>query len=331
MSSIHIYGCNHSPWCQAVLLTLHMKGLNYTSSTLLHPRTVLEGYRQGIPSPIRMPAMWYNGKCYYESSNIIELLDLKHPQKPELFHNISEQEVARNLRHISELFLYALSRVSGKKNLQFWYEWSIQQDRASSQTSKFLARFSCALTTLYFWCFINIARLVLGSWPEKQIQKPIAHFSEMMKKNGGKYLYGSNVTYLDILLLGHFQCMFSGSNGFGALSKEVIPIIDKHPLLWQWLKHMHQYHSLVDYPFMYSRCDQSVMERTGEREIGVVAREDFFGQITYWLGVLFFAVFWPFTLVFLLVMLGTRFWMNIGKPNGHFADSDFKFKFKKQI
>ena len=30
--NIHVYGANHSPWVQAVLLTLHMKNLKYSLS-----------------------------------------------------------------------------------------------------------------------------------------------------------------------------------------------------------------------------------------------------------------------------------------------------------
>ena len=90
---IHIYGAYHSPWCQAVLLTLHIKGMKYTLTSVVDPQTIVESYRQGMPSSIWMPAMWYNGKCYYESTNIIELLDAKHPgQQPSLFYNTSEED-----------------------------------------------------------------------------------------------------------------------------------------------------------------------------------------------------------------------------------------------
>jgi len=328
MSSIHLYGFNHSPWCQAVLLTLHMKGLAYSMTSLLHPQTVLESHRQGV-SPIQMPAMWYNGKCYYESTNLIELLDLKHPQKCNLFENIGEKEVALNVKNILKLFPYVLTRVAGLKNLQFWYEWSIGQDRTSSQTSKFLSRFSRPFTTLYFWLILNAFRIFVlkCAWPEKKFRKGIACFSDMMEKNEGKYLLGSDIKYIDILLLGHFQCMFSGSNGCGALSKEVIPIIDEHPILWQWLKNMHQHQSLFDYPYMYSRCDQSLLERTGEKKLGVVERENLLGQITFWIGAVFLVLVWRVTLVLILLMLGTRLWIKRGKPALYTAP--FKFKFKK--
>jgi len=327
MSSIHLYGFNHSPWCQAVLLTLHMKGLAYSMTSLLHPKTVLESYRQGVPVPIWMPALWYNGKCYYESTNLIELLDLKHQQKCNLFKSMSEKDVAFKRQKYFESVFFVITRVAGLKNLQFWYEWSIGQDRTSSPSSKFLSRFFRPFTTLYFWLILNALRIFVlkCTWPEKRFRKAIAYFSDMMQKNEGKYLLGSDITYIDILLLGHFQCMFSGSNGCGALSKEVIPIIDEHPILWQWLKNMHQHQSLIDYPYMYSRCDQSVLERTGEKKIAVVERENLLGQITFWIGAIFLVVVWPFTLALLLWMLGTRLWKKGVKSDF----SPFKFKFKK--
>ena len=327
MPNIHIYGLNHSPWVQAVLLTLHMKRLKYSLACLLHPQTILESYRQEMPSPIRMPAMWYDGKCIYEATNIIEFLDAKHPQESSLFNNTKEDVVAKNLQKVSKLFSYALTRVAGSKRWQFWYEWSIVEDNTTSIVEQYLSRLFRPFLVLYFWVLIHLARIFRfhGTWPEESFRNSIAHFSEMIEKNGGEYVKGSHVTYLDIVLLGHFQCMFSGSNGLGALSKEVIPIIDQYPNMWKWLKSMHKHPLLVDYPFMYSRCDESVIQRTGELEKGGVTSDTICGKIIYWFGVVFLIIWWPLTLFWIFVLIGIRIW----KTKGSFIDSPFQFRFQK--
>ena len=117
--NIHVYGANHSPWVQAVLLTLHMKNLKYSLSSLLDPLTFIESVKQGVPSPVRMPALWYNGKCYYESANIIAFLEEMHPQTPPLFQNENEEEVGRCLQKVFALFPYALTRIAGQKSYNF--------------------------------------------------------------------------------------------------------------------------------------------------------------------------------------------------------------------
>ena len=296
MPNVHIYGVNHSPWVQAVLLTLHMKRIKYSLASFLHPQTILESYRQGISSPIRIPAMWYDGECIYESTNIIEFLDAKHPKTPRLFNNTNEDVVAVNLQKVSTLFYsYVFTRVAGQKRWQFWYEWSIIEDNTTSVIEQFLSRLSRPFTVLYFWVLIHLARIyrrnLNGNYPGEGFKNSIACFSKMIEKNGGEYANGSNVTYLDIVLLGHFQCMFSGSNGLGALSKEVIPIVDQYPIMWKWLKSMHKHPLLVDYPFMYSRCDENIIQRTGEPRKGGVTADTIIGQIIYWFGV-FCLILW---------------------------------------
>ena len=316
---------------QAVLLTLHLKNLEYSFLTAVGPQTIIESYKQGVPCPLWRPALWYNGKCYYESSNIMQLLDEKHSDSkhPRLFNaELREEEVSCNLNHLKMLFSYAQTRVVGKKKLQFWYEWSIQKDKTSSEMHRFFSRLFRPFTTLYLWVLINLSYHIMckGSWPEESFRQSVAYFSQKLKESSGSFIKGSSLTYIDLLLLGHFQCMFSGSNGFGPLSKEVLPIIDEYPLVWQWLKRMHQYPPLLDYPYMFSRCNLDVLQRTGNNGIKVDP-DDILGQVTFWFGVLLMLTVWPITLLALFLVIGTRIWNAKRKSR---IDTIFQFKLRKQ-
>ena len=170
---------------------------------------------------------------------------------------------------IGKQLSYALTRAAGIKKLTFWYEWSIFDEKPRSALDQILSRLFWPLLGLYFWILIYLTWITKsnGHWPESHFLTSISDVAENFKKNGGEYLLGEQVTFIDILMLAHFQCMFSGSNGLGALSKEVIPLIDQHPSMWQWLKNMHQHPSFIDYPYMYTQCDATfmatVMQRTG--------------------------------------------------------------------
>ena len=329
MPEIHIYGANHSPWCQAVLITLHMKGLKYTISSFPEPRTIKESYRTGQPSPVRLPAMWYDGECVYDSMSIIEFLDAKHPNTPRLFDSFKEEDVQKQLEDmpIPKLFAYALTRVAGIKKLTFWYEWSILGEKPRSFSDQSLSRFFRPLSVLYFWTLIHFVRITSfkNHWPENSFQKSLARIAENFKKNDGEYLLGDQITYLDVLVMGHFQCMFSGSNGLGGLSREVIPFIDQHPSMWEWLKNMHNHSLLVDYPYMYTRCDATVLQRTGEIQKGMIQSEGIVGQLTYWFAVVFWIFAWPIALSFVIWNMGSRIWKNIQG----YKEPPFRFQFQK--
>ena len=94
--AIHVYGTDHSPWVQAVMLTLELKQLEYSMTSSPGPRTMAAGAESkatGRSSPFTMPALWHGDDLVlYESLPIIKFLDREYPDPP-LFEGFDEQQV----------------------------------------------------------------------------------------------------------------------------------------------------------------------------------------------------------------------------------------------
>ena len=229
-----VYGVDHSPWVQAVLLGLEVKGLSYSLFGAPGPETIRESSKQGIKSVITMPALWYNGACFFDSYIILRMLDDKHPEPP-LFPEGGD-DAEEDWAMIQQLFMYAPAfRLRGSKLLRFWYEWSVMEDQFE-QPEPLAAAVSAAarpFVTLWMFSLINFSGMT-KDW-DQEIPKifvpALQYFERRLAESSGPYIRGNSLSYVDLGLMGHFQCML------GNLSDEVIGHIDENsPGLWIWLK-----------------------------------------------------------------------------------------------
>ena len=319
-STIHLYGLDHSPWVQSVLLTLHInKVKDYTLTSTPSLSTMVESYKQKIASPWMMPALWYKGKCYYESYDQIKFIQQNiapNSNLPDLFNykGIKKKEIRLDREHLQQIFNYSLTRPIGWKEFRFWLEWAGHKDVYSTTTGAMIAPLFRPLTTLYMYLLMNSIivynRVTLPKetqqtigldkhgWPYNITKDSMQHFSKRLKESNGRFLHGDEITVIDIQLLGHFQCICSGSKFFGGLSKEVIPIIDEFPNLWRWLKDMHMHPSLKGYNRFYTRIHPIVSKRLGTEEkdsMYKIARANWFHFLEYYAGIYGLARFFPVT------------------------------------
>ena len=119
---------------------------------------MVESYKQKQITPYMMPAMWYKGKCYYESYDIIRMIQNKIATeqpltKPNLFdYNGFENLVEMDKLNLKYIFTYAMTRVLGlKKEFQFWHEWAVHKDKPTSQIAGLVTPLLRPLTTLYMF------------------------------------------------------------------------------------------------------------------------------------------------------------------------------------
>jgi len=216
-------------------------------------------------------------------------LDSRYPDPP-LFSGGTPEQVEGHWQQLRNLFDYPLLRTAGSRNLRFWYEWSLMEDEAPSLIAHVASTFGRPFVTLWMYTIITMARQLIGADNIVQKMLPLRtlpalqYFGSLLQKSGGPYLHGDRLSYLDIGLLGQFQCML------GNLSDEVLPFIDECPALWEWLHTMHTLPVWQSYRRMYSRSHPAVTERLQQfRSASDAAPAGMlYGGITtqaiYWLG-----------------------------------------------
>ena len=183
---------------------------------------MVESYKQKQITPYMMPAMWYKGKCYYESYDIIRMIQNKiatEQAKPNLFdYNGFENLVEMDKLNLKYIFTYAMTRVLGlKKEFQFWHEWAVHKDKPTSPIAGLVTPLLRPLTTLYMFSLLNYNIFTMNYLALEEVQKQtgidkagwiinrcknsIKYFSGRLNTTNGKYLYGDNITAIDLQLL----------------------------------------------------------------------------------------------------------------------------------
>ena len=218
--TIHVYGTDHSPWVQAVMLTLELKQLEYSMTSSPGPRTMAAGAESkatGRSSPFTMPALWHGDDLVlYESLPIIKFLDREYPDPP-LFEGFDEQQVQEHWQQFSAMFDYPLMRTAGWRNLRFWYEWSFMVDTHPSFVARLGSTLGRPFVALWMYRLITMARKKIAdaAGPDaiEQVMLPrrtlpaLQHFEGLLQAHGGPYFGGQTLSFLDVGMLGQFQCM----------------------------------------------------------------------------------------------------------------------------
>ena len=139
MPDIRLYGNDHSPWVQAVMLGLHQKGLDGSRSTVPPPEVFL---RWGIMMPA---ASFEGGPWELESRHILHKLG---------FSEVSDRDMAA----IRNTWLGVLHRADFWT--RFWGEFSLASDPSASAPQRLLNNFLRSFTILYFFLLIRFVVLM---------------------------------------------------------------------------------------------------------------------------------------------------------------------------
>merc|ERR1711879_791174 len=94
---------------------------------------------------------------------------------------------------------------------------------------------------------IRIGARNMRSIADVKISSSLQYFDDLLSTSNGPFLRGHRLSYVDVGLLGQFQCILCG------LSDEVLPMVDNYPALWEWLQAMHRLPALMGYQRMYPR------------------------------------------------------------------------------
>lgn len=245
-----VFGTDHSPWTQAVLLGLAAHGRSFRLQP--HPPSLGAFFKMGFVMP---SADFGDGQLIGDSFCILSRVIEGPGRSREV--SIADQGA------MERLFLaYALDRVGPGRWARFVQGWARKRDVPQRPTSIALR----ALLCWYFFILIALARIALrrrglqagdGPWIRKQLDRWNARLGTQ------PFLHGQQPGVSDYGLLGQMECMASG------LTDWTLPLVNARPHLVAWLSRMHarvEGHSVVHSRRVFDVNDGP--ERASRREVG---------------------------------------------------------------
>ena len=261
MTKIRLYGNDHSPWVQAVMLGLHEKEMEYTRTT--YPP--LEVFKK---SGAMMPAASIDGGPWFlESKEILRRIG---------FSEVSDLEMQAVRR--------SWSGVMHRADYwpRFFGEFSLASDPNDSFIPRFIGNFLRALTILYFFSLIRFGVMARGYQDLDKYGDAFIEWENRFSNMEDRFLAGDKPDSLDLLLFGIVQCHCS------------IPVptlfeLQSDPRLAQtreWIGNMQTHFS--GYQSLYSNIYFQPHAPAPKPAKG-------FDQFAFWLGIIFGIAFLPIT------------------------------------
>jgi len=183
--AFRIYGADHSPWVQAVLLGAHEKRIDHTLTTS-PPWPVF--LRWGV----LMPAASVDGDPWQvESSDILERMGYA-PISP-----VDRRAVLGAWRGV----LHRPDSIS-----RFFYRFSLAGDPSPSSLRRLGSNFLRSFATLYFCLLIRFAVMRSGYNDPENFGDQFLYFEEKLANKTGQFIGGDSPDMTDLMLFGIIQC-----------------------------------------------------------------------------------------------------------------------------
>jgi hypothetical protein len=261
-TSVLVYGGDHSPWVQAVLLGLFERNIPHTVVTI-PPLAVFRN------SGILMPAASIDGRPWMLQSEDI-LCELG-------FQKVSEEDM---------LALFGTLRGGHHRvdsRWRFWVEWSFVRDHHPRRLMRLRNHFLRAFSVLYFQRALKeIAARTKPGTPEA-FRRRYSYWEQKLKESPGPFIEGDSPGTQDFMLFGVVQCHAS-------IRVPPIPVLHSDPALPNvrtWIRAMQE--RFRDYEHLYSGV--YFEPRTAPPHPATVL-----DRLAYWLGAAFIWIAAPVTI-----------------------------------
>jgi|TARA_Y100000991_G_scaffold5814_1_gene4621 glutathione S-transferase len=259
--SILLYGNNHSPWVQAIMMALHEKQLGYSRTTV----PPLEVFSKWGPM---MPAISIDGEPWFlESADILYRLGYSQVADEDM---LAIRQAWTGVMHRTDYWP------------RFWGEFSLASDPNPNFARRFANNFLRAFTILYFFILIRFGVFSRGYGDPDNHADAYIHWEERLADSKCQFLGGDKPDSEDLLLFGIVQCHCSVPVPT-VLALQADPRL---PLVRDWIGRMQGRFS--DYPSLFSGSYFSPHSAAPERASGLE-------QFAFWLGSIFWISLLPFT------------------------------------
>ncbi len=261
MPNIQLYGNNHSPWVQAVMMGLHQKQMEYTR-TATPPLEVFK--RWGT----MMPAASFDGEPYQlESRDILHKIG---------YSECSDEDMGA-LRH-------AWTGVMHRADYwpRFWGEFSLASDPHPSFLPRFVKNFFRAFTICYYFVLIRFGVYTRGYRDPEKHADAYVQWEERFAQMEGPFLAGEEPDAVDLLLFGIIQCHCS-------IPVPTLYELQSDPRLTEtraWIGRMQTH--FADYPNLYSNVYFQPYALGPKPAAGL-------DQFAFWMGAIFWIGLFPIT------------------------------------
>jgi len=264
---MRVYGVDHSPWVQAVLLGLHDKNTAYTLTTV--PPAALF-----LHSGVMMPAAQTDATSWLlESADILQQIGFDTVSTPD------QQAINGAWRGV-------LHRTDSA--LVFFKGFSRVRDPSEGLLTRLGHHFLKSFIAFYMFLLIRTLVLIKGPGDPENYGEQFLYFEHRLTE-AGPFLGGSSTTTADLMLFGVIQCHCSIPVApLKALKND--PRLDK---VRAWITLMQL--RFADYKHLYSGDFFSPAVKTAEP--ATIA-----DQIAFWLGTLTMFILFPITVPLVAVL-----------------------------
>lgn len=267
--SIRIYGHNHSPWVQSVLLGLHEKKIEYTLYQT-PPFAVLKIWG------VYMPAASFDGNSWeIESSKILKKIG---------FNEVSHGD----FRAAQDAWKGVLHRTDNP--LKFFSAWAHACDLNLPLLKSLINSFLLSFTCFYMFLLINIIKIKLNLKDPDNFGDQFLFWEKKLIQSEGSFIDGINPGARDFLLFGVIQC--HASLPVPALT--ALQYDERLFNLRNWISEMHE--RFKDYPHLYSG-------EFFEPNLHFPKPSSFLHRVTFYFGMLIMFLAFPVTLLLALFFM----------------------------
>lgn len=268
---LDVYGQDHSPWVQAVLLGLFEKGVSHTLTTA-PPFSVFR--RSGV----LMPAASVDGEPWQlESGEILQRVG---------YEPVPREDMAEIMAAWNGVFHRP------DRALRFFHAFSLVRDPHPSPLRRLRNHFLRSFATLYFYCLIRFMVLSGRAQDPDGFVDQFLPWERKLAESGGPFLGGNDPGAVDMMLFGIIQCHCS-------IPVPPMAALQEDPELSRmrsWIGAMQE--RFAGYGHLYSGL-------YFEPRSPAPSRTTRLEQAVFWLGSIFMLISFPITLP-LILFLATR-------------------------